>query len=63
MSDTERCENCGSDDTIPVWSEASEFRMGLDPEYIGCLDCHEMERTREKRSVGADTEPGVDRHE
>lgn len=41
------CPNCGSDATIPVWNTVDKFRKEMTPDYVGCTECHEMERTED----------------
>lgn len=39
------CPDCGSEETVPVWNTPAKFRKGMSPDYVGCTDCNEMERT------------------
>jgi len=50
-----RCQTCGAGPsfTVPVWEDESMHKVGADPDYIGCTECHTM------RSV----EPGNDQEE
>jgi len=41
----DECPNCESKNIVPVWNTVSKFRKGMEPDYVGCRDCNEMERT------------------
>ena len=46
------CQTCGArpSSTVPVWEDLPMHRVGADPDYIGCTECHTM------RSVEPDTD-------
>lgn len=38
------CPNCGGTDTVFVWQEKEAWERDDDPDFVGCEDCHIMER-------------------
>jgi len=38
------CPNCGGTDTVLVWENKQNWQSGGEPDFIGCEDCHIMER-------------------
>jgi len=41
------CPNCDSGNTVPVWKNVTEFKRGRAPDYIGCIDCNEMQDAKD----------------
>lgn len=45
MSDYGPCDNCGAEGEpiIPVWEDEVSQLFGLDPDYLGCTSCGQMD--------------------